>query len=922
MATPGEGPPFTQGTPITDEVPRLDNLSLDPSLVIPAVETVAPAAATQATPPVIPTADTVAPAAVTEATPPVIPTVEAVAPAAPTEATPPVIPTVETDAPAAVNEATPPVIPVVETDPPAAPTEATPLVIPTIETDSPAAATDDTSHPPTSDVPRHNSSVTSPDVESRRLDSSPKPGVEDEALSAPHEAPDEEPPSAPYDPWADDEDDSPPIDPLKYTESDDGFDEYDGHDGDDRRLEDEEVLLAEAINDWHKNVAVFDDSVNMDNRPQDLAYTFQSLDNEMIDGFKPHQDPKLLAKYFGFAGADEFEKWNATDRAIVTAMSPLLEFLSSRPATQESAHLKFTAVMQCISENQGRGKRNFTDRKEEHRKRHAWTELHYTACALFELVDRLCVMEDGYFKGRNWSNDIMHNRMWHLLCRVKRRKLRKGEASAAKAKKAKAVQEKYIAKVYEQDPTAIEAAFMTHKAKTSKRLAKVNKKLARSEKVLERAKAARDARDERRRLENLAKGVEAAPKDPLLMGKEEVDLRLEDAVASKKYDEEVQFVLHSQYKACTEQSVLNTLDRLKESIQSNGRAPKLTQNRMDALTAFLGDPQLFDADTFEHDVMSETLDVHLPTMETRFSSRLDEKQANEFANQMMQLNIAAEKNNQAPPNPGFRDAVFALMQVLYPDQWETMVTSKDWGEELTMSDMRKLHSTFSGADTAKNVADAEARLAEKRAQCFAKGMDKIKSMKELAGVLDPSNQGDEKSKFLGALLTNTKWESDEFLAACQFLNVDPGAPIRLPGMRTGGPHLYWFQLLALFAMIKKLEQGVTSGVILAAVVGLGKTITMLAYILWVSLTSICLGRCVQGSRRCILIRIAQASTVCYTIASPPLDLISHIPTCSMHLSLCSSPVGPGDQRSRPWILAGIAQAFSPSSIKLAHSLDL
>lgn len=67
--------------------------------------------------------------------------------------------------------------------------------------------------------------------------------------------------------------------------------------------------------------------------------------------------------------------------------------------------------------------------------------------------------------------------------------------------------------------------------------------------------------------------------------------------------------------------------------------------------------------------------------------------------------------------------------------------------------------------------------------------------------------------------------------------MDPGAPIRLPGMRTGGPHLYWFQLLALFAMIKKLEQGVTSGVILAAVVGLGKTITMLAYILWVSIVS-------------------------------------------------------------------------------------
>lgn len=234
----------------------------------------------------------------------------------------------------------------------------TSLASPSIETDSPAAATESHYHAVISETASHTSPPTSADVESPFLDDLGQ-----------------EAPSSSHNPWTDDEDDSPPFDLLKYTESDDGFEEYNGNDGEERRLKDEAVLLAEAMNEWQKDVSVFDENYGMEDRPQDLAYTFQSLDNEMIEGFKPHQDPRLLAKYFGFAGADEFEKWNETERAVIIAMSPLLGYLLKRPPTEQSARLKFMAVKQCVMENQGMGKRNFTDRKEQHQKQQPWTEL-------------------------------------------------------------------------------------------------------------------------------------------------------------------------------------------------------------------------------------------------------------------------------------------------------------------------------------------------------------------------------------------------------------------------------------------------------------------------------------------------------------------------------------------------------------------
>ncbi|KAE9961057.1 hypothetical protein BLS_006076, partial [Venturia inaequalis] len=76
------------------------------------------------------------------------------------------------------------------------------------------------------------------------------------------------------------------------------------------------------------------------------------------------------------------------------------------------------------------------------------------------------------------------------------------------------------------------------------------------------------------------------------------------------------------------------------------------------------------------------------------------------------------------------------------------------------------------------------------------------------------------------------WENTRFLEAYKKLNVDPGQPIKIRGIRKGGPNLFWFQVYSIVSMSAKLEAGIVDGVILAAVVGLGKTITMLASVLW------------------------------------------------------------------------------------------
>ena len=157
-----------------------------------------------------------------------------------------------------------------------------------------------------------------------------------------------------------------------------------------------------------------------------------------------------------------------------------------------------------------------------------------------------------------------------------------------------------------------------------------------------------------------------------------------------------------------------------------------------------------------------------------------------------------------------------------------MATKGNFGKDLPVENVE------TGEFDVGAVAAQDAQAVALQGELINKGLKAVDTASHGTTLRSAfSTQSDTVSR----LLTNTQWENSDFLKACERFNVNPGAPIRLPGMRPGGTHLFWFQACAVLGMLEKLEEGIIDGVILAAVVGLGKTITMLAYILWVSSSS-------------------------------------------------------------------------------------
>ncbi|KAE9964207.1 hypothetical protein EG328_010711 [Venturia inaequalis] len=121
-----------------------------------------------------------------------------------------------------------------------------------------------------------------------------------------------------------------------------------------------------------------------------------------------------------------------------------------------------------------------------------------------------------------------------------------------------------------------------------------------------------------------------------------------------------------------------------------------------------------------------------------------------------------------------------------------------------------------------------ANLGEKSGRFSLDQLPDVKALK----ISQQEEMSATELQLVTSLLTNIDWENTRFLEACKKLNVDPGQPIKIRGIRKGGPNLFWFQVYSIVSMSAKLEAGIVDGVILAAVVGLGKTITILASVLW------------------------------------------------------------------------------------------
>jgi hypothetical protein len=75
------------------------------------------------------------------------------------------------------------------------------------------------------------------------------------------------------------------------------------------------------------------------------------------------------------------------------------------------------------------------------------------------------------------------------------------------------------------------------------------------------------------------------------------------------------------------------------------------------------------------------------------------------------------------------------------------------------------------------------------------------------------------------LTTNRDTERTDIPGACKELHLDPRKPFRLIFMRETGMYLFWWQICEVHSIRVLLRENITKGVILASLVGLGKTLT-------------------------------------------------------------------------------------------------
>jgi hypothetical protein len=569
----------------------------------------------------------------------------------------------------------------------------------------------------------------------------------------------------------------------------------------------------EAINAWFKADALYDsddeEAIASLPRPQDHSLSYQHLETKEITDPKAVQNPAILAPYYGFPGPQPFEDWIAQDLIINEVMAPLLKFCNEKRATlgpkEQMKKVTLDQAMASIKQNENKSRKNFTLNRAAVEQ--SWSDEEHHGCALYNLMFRLCELETGRFTYSNWKDSVKWNRCWFLLRRVKRRDEKAREKPAAK----QALLKRWVHEGLKKDGPTFGEKLMQMKESIGRKQSKARKVVQKEERRRAAAAAVSGVLKEKRSKKNdKKKGANATDMN-------EDDL---DEIAFAKAKEQL---LKAQFAALNDKLVTKTLEKLQK--QQPGK-PRMTKDELAALEKAIVNPDMFDVEDLEAHMLNNTLSIHLPQLKegTQFQQRLSEEAANKHFEKLLRQSREAVENNTANPNPGLIESMKAVMLVLHPQEYEKHIFNS---ADITAREIEDIH--FSVED----AASAEAIELIAQGEKIALGLRDVEDKKKKAGKAKPHFDHSE-IKSIVALLSNTKWESSNFLEACKRLRVNPGSPIRLPGMREGGPHLYWFQVAAIHGMMEKLDEGIVDGVILAAVVGLGKTITMLSYILVVS----------------------------------------------------------------------------------------
>lgn len=614
---------------------------------------------------------------------------------------------------------------------------------------------------------------------------------------------------------------------ISTTASDDGVGVYD-EDAEDPNYDPELLgapLTAEekdaALKSWFASEVAYESDndagiADLD-RPQDAAMSYTILDTQEITHPKASQSPAILAPFYGFPDAASFEAWISTDPNVQEAMAPLLKFCNKKRATlgrgKAMPPVTLEKALETISLNETSARKNFTINREAASKN--WKDEEYHGCALYNLMFHLCQLETGRFAFKNWKNPIKWNRCWFLLRRMKRR----DEKQREKPEVSEKAMAKWVHDGMKKDGVEFSANLEATKRKAGKARSKAMKKVQKLERRQKVAAAASGVVKPPRTSKGKGKGkAEDQSKDDA----EELDEEKLDEIEYYRAQAERYRV---QMELLSDKRMLRTLEKLQK--QKPGPA-NLGSGELAHMKEILSN-SAFDLEEMDSTFLTDKLSIHLPQLKegTQFHKRLNEEDTNANFEKMLTRSTLAKKNKTEDPNPGLLEAMKAIMMVLHPEEYEKHIL---YNKDITARQIEDARFDIANANLEESID-----LATEGDQMMST-LQEIVDKRKKAGKGSP-NFNHRKVKNIVSLLTNTKWENSDFLAACRRLRVNPGAPIRLPGMREGGAHLYWFQVCAIFGMMEKLDAGLVDGVILAAVVGLGKTITMLAYILIVSFTS-------------------------------------------------------------------------------------
>lgn len=149
------------------------------------------------------------------------------------------------------------------------------------------------------------------------------------------------------------------------------------------------------------------------------------------------------------------------------------------------------------------------------------------------------------------------------------------------------------------------------------------------------------------------------------------------------------------------------------------------------------------------------------------------------------VDTSENKPDHVAPYPGLLEAYNVIVKVLFP---ETHSTRKPW--EIS-SDQAVVTVEQSITEALNPHAQLVEKQGEEDASVLArlgtgnKGKYSLDALPEVAAVKDARQNEISATEMdlVTGLLTNADWENTKFLEACKKLNVDPGQPIRLRGMR-------------------------------------------------------------------------------------------------------------------------------------------